>query len=269
MFCEAIAQQWGWLQGSMTVGTEFCCRGAWSRTTAFRTGNSLGMVATSTIFPGLPHRHRRVWKVWMAGLWPRRMPALKFVPDAGTASVMDYSLGVSRFLVSAVLNCAERAGFGQDALCLHHGPIPASGLHELPVRAGFQDAAAVQDHQPVGSVERGQAVGDGNHGAIFGKGGQRRMDASLRLEIQGGGRLVEDQDARIVQNRPRDGDPLAFTTGQALPALADKRVVSIRAGRDEVMGLSNVGRRHDVGSGRLEQGVAACSRLCYRTIVRG
>ena len=110
-------------------------------------------------------------------------------------------------------------------------------------------------------------MGNGYHGATLDKGSQ--YCASLRLEIQGGGRLVENKARRIVQNRPRVGDLLAFTTGWTLPALADKRVVSIRAGRDEVMGLSNVGRRHDVGSGRLEQGVAACSRLCYRTIVRG
>ena len=79
------------------------------------------------------------------------------------------------------------------------------------MRTGFQDAAAVQNHQPVGPAERGQPMGDSNHGATFDAGGQRCVDTGLRLEIQGGGYLVEDQDARIVQNRPRDGDPLAFT----------------------------------------------------------
>src|SRR6185437_12169180 len=46
----------------------------------------------------------------------------------------------------------------------------------------------------------------------------------LDLRIERRGRLVEDEDRRILEDDPRDGDALALAAGQLDAALADMRV---------------------------------------------
>ncbi len=42
-----------------------------------------------------------------------------------------------------------------------------------------------------------------------------------------GGRLVQDQDRRLFQERPRDGHPLALTAGKLRAAFADMRIQTL------------------------------------------
>ena len=58
---------------------------------------------------------------------------------------------------------------------------------------------------------------------------QRRLDQPLRVRVERAGRLVQDQDARVLQDHARDGDALLLAAGELVAALADHRVVALRA----------------------------------------
>src|SRR3712207_8910526 len=51
---------------------------------------------------------------------------------------------------------------------------------------------------------------------------QRLLDLALGLRVDAARRLVEDQDPRVVQDRPRDRDPLALAARERVPALDRK-----------------------------------------------
>jgi hypothetical protein len=53
--------------------------------------------------------------------------------------------------------------------------------------------------------------------------------------------VVEDQHARVDDERPRDREPLALPAGQSDPALADDRVVPGGQPLDEVVRLRRPG----------------------------
>ena len=56
---------------------------------------------------------------------------------------------------------------------------------------------------------------------------ERVLHEQLGLGVERRGRFVEDQDRRVLQERARDREPLPLPAGQALPALADRRVVAV------------------------------------------
>ena len=59
------------------------------------------------------------------------------------------------------------------------------------------------------------------------------LDDPLALVVERARRLVEDQDARIGDQRARDGDALALAAGQRRAALAHDGVVAFRQLEDE------------------------------------
>ena len=61
---------------------------------------------------------------------------------------------------------------------------------------------------------------------------------AVRIDLTGG--LVEDEDGRVADDRPGDGDPLALSARECRAAFADHRVVSVRHFGDELIdeGLS-------------------------------
>ena len=109
------------------------------------------------------------------------------------------------------------------------------------MRALLDDAALVHDNQAVRPPEGGQAVRDRNGRAIRDQTVQRLLDQRLGLRVDAAGGLVENQHARVVQDRPGDADPLALAPGECLPALADGCVVPVREADDEVVGVGRPG----------------------------
>ena len=71
------------------------------------------------------------------------------------------------------------------------------------------------------------------------------LDLALGVQVDVGGGLVEDQDARIDQQCARDADALALAARQALAAFADQRVVALRQAQDELVGMGRAGRGND------------------------
>ena len=73
------------------------------------------------------------------------------------------------------------------------------------------------------------------------------VDHRLALGIERAGRLVEDQDARIVDQRARDREPLALAARQIGRAFLDVGLVAVRHPLDELLGAGEPRRAHRVG----------------------
>ena len=68
------------------------------------------------------------------------------------------------------------------------------------------------------------------------------LDRRLDLRIERAGRLVEDEDRRVLEDQPGDGDALALAAGELDAALADVGVVAgaaaaVLEAEDEVVRL--------------------------------
>ena len=88
-----------------------------------------------------------------------------------------------------------------------------------------------------------QAVGDDDAGAAAHQPLERLLDQPLALRIERAGRLVEQQQRRVAQDGPRDGDALALPAGQPDALLAQEgREASGRRSR-------NSQRRRGLGRG--------------------
>ena len=57
----------------------------------------------------------------------------------------------------------------------------------------------------------------------------RLADQGLVLDVHGAGGLVEDQDGRVAEHGPGQGDPLPLAAGKRRAALADDGVVALAA----------------------------------------
>ncbi|MNY09249.1 hypothetical protein D3C86_1421560 [compost metagenome] len=82
-------------------------------------------------------------------------------------------------------------------------------------------------------------MGDDQGGAVFHQAGQRLLNQVFALCIEGAGGFVEQQDRRIHQQRPCDGQALALAAGQTEAAIAQMRLVTIGHGFDKVVGVGD------------------------------
>ncbi len=115
----------------------------------------------------------------------------------------------------------------------------------------LDDPAPVDHDQPVEGRDGREPVGDGHHGLALHERRKRLLDRRLDLRIEGGGRLVEHQDGRVLQDHPGDGDALALAARELDAALAHMGVVAppppiVLEFEDEIVGMGEPGRLHDV-----------------------
>ena len=111
-----------------------------------------------------------------------------------------------------------------------------------------------------GLADRGEAVGDHDRGAPREQAAQAVLDAALGVQVHVGGRLVEDQDARVGDQGAREGEQLALAGRQLGAALADLGVVAARELGDELVGADRRGGRADVAPRWRRGGRRRCSR---------
>ena len=130
-------------------------------------------------------------------------------------------------------------------------PVGALARHQFVVRADLDDPAALQDDQAVGLAQGAQAVGDGDRRAALDQVVERLLDLPLGLGVDRRGRLVEDQDARVDQQRAGDRDPLPLAARERLAALADQRVVAVRQPEDELVRVRGARRGDDLRARRV------------------
>src|SRR5581483_8333393 len=69
----------------------------------------------------------------------------------------------------------------------------------------------------------------------------RLAHLQLRLAVKRRGRLVEQYDRRVLDQRPCDGDTLALSARELQSMLADRRIVAVREGEDEIMRVGGLG----------------------------
>ena len=133
-------------------------------------------------------------------------------------------------------------------------------VDELVVAAARRDAPVLEHDDLVGQRDGGEAVRDDDRRAALHDGLERAPDARLGGRVDRGGGVVEDQDARVGEQRARDREPLPLAARERQPALADERVVAARERLDEVVRLRLARRLDDV----LARRAAACRRRCWR-----
>src|SRR6185436_11756355 len=113
--------------------------------------------------------------------------------------------------------------------------VDAAGIEEGRVVAVLDEPAPVDDVDDVRALDRGQAVGDDDGGAVRHQLRQRLLHQAFAGGVERGRSLVEQQDLRVAQDGAGDGQPLPFASGQAGAVLADDRVVPVRQLDDPVV----------------------------------
>src|SRR5690606_9647266 len=124
-------------------------------------------------------------------------------------------------------------------------PVERAPRQQLVVGAEVDQLAAAQQQDLVGPPDLGQSVGDQQRGAAFEHPADGLLDQVLGGGVDGAGGVVEHEDRRVGQQRPRDGQPLALAAGQGDAALADDGVVAVVELADELGGLRVFGRPYD------------------------
>src|SRR5919112_85911 len=124
------------------------------------------------------------------------------------------------------------------------------------------DAAFVEDQDQVGVPHRRDPLGDDEDRAVLlaHEPVQGLLDGSLRLGVHGRGAVIENEEPRVDEERPRYGDPLPLSARETDAPLADNGVVAIRELIYELSGLGRLGCSHDLligGVGFAERHVIA------------
>jgi len=136
-------------------------------------------------------------------------------------------------------------------------PVNAARLaDQLFVGPALDDPAAVDDQDGVGVPDRGQPMGDDERRPVFHDTGQGLLNQPLGLRIQGRGRLVQDQDRRILEQGPGQGQPLALADGENAAALADQRVIALGKLGDEFVAFRGRRRGDDFFQGNVVEAVS-------------
>ena len=132
---------------------------------------------------------------------------------------------------------------------------------QLVVAPVFDDAALVHNNEAIHGRDRRKPVGDCDYGLVPHQIIELLLDRGLDLGIERRGGFVQDQDRRILQQHPRNGDALTLTAGQLHAALAHLRVVGAAAlmvlkAEDELMGVRLLRRGDHLGVCRLRPAIA-------------
>src|SRR5581483_8978835 len=129
--------------------------------------------------------------------------------------------------------------------------VRPAALEQLVVGAALDDPAVVDDEHLVGVADGREAVGDHEAGAAAQQLLERALDLPLGPSVDAGGRLVEDQDARVGERGARDREELPLPLAQPTAALAEHRLVALRQPLDEVVRVGEPGGGDDLLVGRV------------------
>ena len=85
---------------------------------------------------------------------------------------------------------------------------------------------------------------------------QRLLDQDLGMGVDGGGRFIQNQDLRVIQQRAGEGDQLLLPGGKAAAALVDLGVVALFHRQDGVVDVHRFGCGDDLFFRRVQLAVA-------------
>jgi hypothetical protein len=110
----------------------------------------------------------------------------------------------------------------------------------------FHDALLAQHKDTVVVLDGGQTVGDGQGGAAMSQLFKALSHKDLALVIQCAGGFVQNQDGRVLQKYPGNGDALLLSAGQLDAALAHIGVVAVLQRKDELFRARQTGGGFDL-----------------------
>ena len=102
---------------------------------------------------------------------------------------------------------------------LHAGDFAVVAVlaHELVVGSDLGDAALLEDDDQVGLFHAADAVGDDEGGAAVHDEVHAAADQVFGFGIDAGGGVIEDEDARVGEDGPGDGQALLLPAGEGEP----------------------------------------------------
>ncbi len=127
---------------------------------------------------------------------------------------------------------------------------------QIFVRPLLDHASVIEHQDEIGVADRGETVGDDQVRAACEQRRQRFLHLPLGDGIECARRLVENEDARILQDGARDRQPLPLAAGEAITAFADHGVVSVGQRSDGVVDLRTPGGILDVRPRRVGTSVS-------------
>ena len=83
--------------------------------------------------------------------------------------------------------------------------VVSAAAEQLLVRAALGDLAVLEHDDLIGVLNGGEPMRDHEHGADGADLFERLLNQNLGFGVDIGGRLVENQNLRVVEHRPREG----------------------------------------------------------------
>ena len=133
--------------------------------------------------------------------------------------------------------------------------VDAAAGQQLVVGALLGDDPVLDDEDAVGLENGGEPVRDHNVGAALHDSLQRVLNRVFGDRIQGGGGLVQDQDARVLKHHAGNREPLLFAAGELEPSVADLGVVAVGLVHNEVVDVRDAAGGLQLLSGRVLLGI--------------
>src|SRR5271157_1277884 len=148
-----------------------------------------------------------------------------------------------------------------NGLWTHHGhflvlvlkllelEVNSAFLKQFLMRPHLANSSFVHDHDFAGVLNGGEAVRDDQGGAVLNQAAQAFTQQMLRLRIDARGGFVEDQDARVVSERAREGEQLFLSHRKRGAALLDGFLETSRQALDEIQQVDLARRVTDLTIG--------------------
>src|SRR5581483_1305944 len=114
------------------------------------------------------------------------------------------------------------------------------------MRARLYGGSVLDHENTVGAANGGQAVGNDKRRAILHEHIEGLLHQTLAFRIESTGRLIENEDCRVLQDGAGDGHALPLPAGKLDAALAHEGAVAFRKTADEVVGVGLTGRIDDL-----------------------
>ena len=136
-----------------------------------------------------------------------------------------------------------------------------AGPQQFIMRSLLDDVTTVEHDQAAHAGDRRQPVRNRDHRLAGHQCIEARLNGGFDLTVECRGRLIQDQDRRILENDAGDGDALALAAGQLDAALSDLSFITMTAAPilevgDELVGMGKPRCRDDLRVARFGTAVA-------------